>query len=77
MDDLFLCCLSLDSSQEDSIPLLQLLALKGQQVEKKIFFFSVCSNLGLIFRASDVRKRVKPRFHGALSFSKFKAVYSL
>ena len=39
MDDLFLCCLSPDSSQEDSLSLLQRLALKGQQLEKKNFFF--------------------------------------
>ena len=55
VDDLLLCSPSQNSSQEDSIHFLKLLALKGHKIDKEKLV--VCPNPGLIFRASGIRTR--------------------
>ena len=78
VDDLVLCSPSQASSQEDSIHLLKLLALKGPKVVKEKLQFDQTQFLYLEHLLSEQGLHLDPdRLHGVLSFLKLKAKHQV
>ena len=69
VDDLFLCPPFQTSSQEDSIPLLKVVASKGRKIAKEKN--AVFPNPGSIIRISDIRTRATPKSREASWCPKF------